>query len=57
MLQHSVCRRRMKRKEGGCERKKQREGERERGMQWEKLEIAERQVAFDEEEVEKEKNV
>ncbi len=26
-------------------------------MQWEKLEIAERQVAFDEEEVEKEKKV
>lgn len=36
--------------------KKQREGGRERNMQWEKLEIAESQVAFDEE-VEKEKNV
>lgn len=48
----------MKRKEGGCERKKaERVRERERDMQWEKLEIAERQVAFDEEEVENEKNV
>ncbi len=56
MLQHSVGRRRMRRKEGGCERKKQREGGRESSMQWEKLEIAERQVAFDEE-VENEKNV
>lgn len=36
------------------EKSRGRERERERGMQWEKLEIAERQVAFDEEEEEEE---
>lgn len=38
-------------------KKAERGRERERYMQWEKLEIAKRQVAFDEEEVEKEKKV
>ncbi len=37
------------------EKSREREGGRESSMQWEKLEIAERQVAFDEE-VENEKN-